>query len=52
MAALTVDFRKHSGDQHQQMRWQPKSSQTGNFTLDFKQQGLCASPLFLQTLGP
>ncbi len=24
----------------------------GNFTLDFKQHGLCASPLFLQTLGP
>ena len=24
----------------------------GNFTLDFKQRGFCASPLFLQTLGP
>ncbi len=24
----------------------------GNFTLDFKQHGCCASPLFLQTLGP
>ncbi len=24
----------------------------GNFTLDFKQHGFCASPLFLQTLGP
>ncbi len=24
----------------------------GNFTLDFKQHGLCAYPLFLQTLGP
>ncbi len=24
----------------------------GNFTLDFKQHGICASPLFLQTLGP
>ncbi len=24
----------------------------GNFTLDFKQYGFCASPLFLQTLGP
>ncbi len=23
----------------------------GNFTLDFKQHGFCASPLFLQTLG-
>ncbi len=39
-------------DQHQQMTWQPKSSLTGNFTLDFKQHGFCASPLFLQTLGP
>ncbi len=24
----------------------------GNFTLVFKQHGFCASPLFLQTLGP
>ncbi len=24
----------------------------GNFTLDLKQHGFCASPLFLQTLGP
>ncbi len=24
----------------------------GNFTLDFKQHGFCASPHFLQTLGP
>ncbi len=24
----------------------------GNFTLDLKQRGFCASPLFLQTLGP
>ncbi len=40
-------------DQHQQMTWQPKSSHDcGNFTLDFKQHGFCASPLFLQTLGP
>ncbi len=39
-------------DQHQQTSWQPKSSQTGNFTLDFKQRGFCVSPLFLQTLGP
>ncbi len=23
----------------------------GNFTLDFKQHGFCASPLFIQTLG-
>ncbi len=42
-------------DQNQQMTWQPKSSQEiscGNFTLDFKQYGFCASPLFRQTLGP
>ncbi len=39
-------------DQHQQMTRQPKSSLTGNFTLDFKQHGFCVSPLFLQTLGP
>ncbi len=56
MAALTVDFRKSSEtsvDQHQQMTWQPKIiTDCGNFTLDFKQHGICASPLFLQTLGP
>ncbi len=39
-------------DQHQQMTWHPKPSLTGNFTLDLKQRGFCASPLFLQTLGP
>ncbi len=39
-------------DQHQQMTWQPKSLLTENYTLDFKQHGFCASPLFLQTLGP
>ncbi len=39
-------------DQHQQMTWHPKPSLTGNFTLDLKQRGFGASPLFLQTLGP
>ncbi len=39
-------------DQHQQTSRQPKSSLTGNFTLDFNQHGFCVSPLFLQTLGP
>ncbi len=34
------------------MTWQPKSSLTEKFTLDFKQHGFCASPLFIQTLGP
>ncbi len=32
------------------MTLHPKSSQTGNFTLDFKQLGLWASPPLLQTL--
>ncbi len=40
-------------DQHQQITWHPKPSlDCGNFTLDLKQRGFCASPLFLQTLGP
>ncbi len=51
MAALTVDFRKHSGPTPAD-DMAAKSSLTGNFTLDFKQHGFCASPLFLQTLGP
>ncbi len=35
-------------------RWHgsPIITDCGNFTLDFKQHGFCASPLFLQTLGP
>ncbi len=49
MAALTVDFRKHSGPT-------PADDMAAqiitDFTLDFKQHGFCASPLFLQTLGP
>ncbi len=40
-------------DQHQQMTWHPQIiTDCGNFTLDFKQHGFCASPPFLQTLGP
>ncbi len=40
-----------------QPRWQPTTvtaliTDCGNFTLDLKQRGFCASPLFLQTLGP
>ncbi len=34
------------------MTLHPKSSQTRNLTLDFKQLKLWASPPFLQTLGP
>ncbi len=40
---------KNTVDQHQQMTRQPKSSLK---TSHFKQHGSCASPLFLQTLGP
>ncbi len=36
-------------NQHQQKSRHPKSSDFRNFTLDFKQLGFCASPLFLQT---
>ncbi len=40
-------------DQHQQITWHPKTiTECGNFTLDLKQRGFCASPFFLQTLGP
>ncbi len=38
-------------DQHQQMAAQIITD-CGNFTLDLKQDWFCASPLFLQTLGP
>ncbi len=52
MAALTVDFRKHSGPTPADDMAAQIITDCGNFTLDFKQQRLCASPLFLQTLGP
>ncbi len=32
--------------------WVKESDGLGEETLDFKQHGFCASPLFLQTLGP
>ncbi len=51
MAALTVDFRKHSGPTQADDMAAQISTDCGNFTLDFKQHGFCASPLFLQTLG-
>ncbi len=51
MAALTVDFRKHSGPTPADDMAAQIITDCGNFTLDFKQRGLCASPLFLQTLG-
>ncbi len=52
MAALTVDFRKHSGPTPADDMAAQIITDCGNFTLDFKQHGFCASPLFLQTLGP
>ncbi len=52
MAALTVDFRKHSGPTPADDMEAQIITDCGNFTLDFKQHGFCASPLFLQTLGP
>ncbi len=52
MAPLTVDFRKHSGPTPTDDMAAQIITDCGNFTLDFKQHGFCASPLFLQTLGP
>ncbi len=52
MAALTVDFRKHSGPTPADDMAAQFITDCGNFTLDFKQHGFCASPLFFQTLGP
>ncbi len=52
MAALTVDFRKHSGPTPADDMAAQIITDCGNFTLDFKHHGFCASPLFLQTLGP
>ncbi len=52
MAALTVDFRKQSGPTPADDMTVQIITDCGNFTLDFKQHGFCASPLFLQTLGP
>ncbi len=52
MAALTVDFRKQSGPTPADDMAAQIITDCENFTLDFKQHGFCASPLFLQTLGP
>ncbi len=52
MTALTVDFRKHSGPTPADDMVAQIITDCGNYTLDFKQHGFCASPLFLQTLGP
>ncbi len=51
-AVLTLDLRKHSGPTPADYMAPQTITDCGNFTLDLKQRGLCASPLFLQTLGP
>ena len=52
MAALTLDLRKHSGPTPADDMAPQTITDCRNFTLDFKQHGFCASPLFIQTLGP
>ncbi len=49
MAALTVEFRKHSGPTPADDMAAQIITDCGNFTLDFRQHGFCASPVFLQT---
>ncbi len=44
------DFRKHSGPTPADDMTAQIITDCRNFTLDFKQHGFCASPLFLQTL--
>ncbi len=51
-AVLTLDLRKHSGPTPADDMAPQTITDCGNFTLDLKQHGFCASPLFLQTLGP
>ncbi len=49
---LTLDLRKHSGPTPADDMAPQTTTNCGNFTLDLNQRGFCASPLFLQTLGP
>ncbi len=51
-AVLTLDLRKHSGPTPADDMAPQTITDCGNFTLDLKQRGFCASPLFLQTLDP
>ncbi len=51
-AVLTLDLRKHSGPTPADDMAPQTITDCGNFTLDLKQRGFCASPLFLQILGP
>ncbi len=48
-AVLTLDLRKHSGPTPADDMAPQTITDCGNFTLDLKQRGFCASPLFLQT---
>ncbi len=50
-AVLTLDLRKHSGPTPADDMAPQTITDCENFTLDLKQRGFCASPLF-QTLGP
>ncbi len=47
-----LDFRKHSESTPADDMAAQIITDCGNFTLDFKQHGFCASRLFLQTMGP
>ncbi len=50
MAALTVDFRKHSGPTPVDDMAARIITDNGSFTLDFKQHEFCASPHMLLTM--
>ncbi len=52
MAALTVDFRNYSWPTPADDMAAQIITDCGNFTQDFRRHGFCASPLFIQTLGP
>ncbi len=52
LCAVHCDLRKHSGPTPADDMAPQTITDFGNFTLDLKQHGFCASPLFLQTLGP
>ncbi len=51
-AVLILDLRKNSGPTPADDMAPQTITDCGKFTLDLKQRGFCASPLFLQTLGP
>ncbi len=49
MAVLKLDLIKHNGPTPADVTAPQIITDFGNFTLDFKQLGFCASPVFLQT---